>query len=156
VRGLSEADPAGASDYQQRGAAYKKRLAELDAWVIAQLAAVPQDKRAVITTHDAFQYFGAAYGVRFIAAEGLSTESDPTAQHIARLIAQVRNEHVKALFIENMSDPRLLAQIARDGGAVLGGELYADALSDAKGPARTYVEMFRHNVQQLKAGMLNN
>lgn len=156
ARGLSQADPANAADYAARAAAYKKQLAELDAWVKSELAAVPSPKRRVITTHDAFQYFGAAYGIQFLAAEGVSTESDPSAQHIAKLIAQVRKEHVRALFIENMSDPRLIEQIAHDGGAVLGGELYSDALSPPGGPADTYIKMFRNNVPQLKAGMLKN
>lgn len=156
ARGLSAADPANAAYYAARAEAYKKQLAELDAWVKSEIASVPQDKRRVITTHDAFQHFASAYGVTFIAAEGMSTEGEPSAQRIALLIAQVRHEGVKALFIENMSDPRLIEQIARDGGAVLGGELYADALSPAGGPADTYIKMFRHNVTQLKAGMLKN
>src|SRR6185369_640792 len=126
------------------------------AWVKSEIASVSPDKRRVITTHDAFQYFASAYGVSFIAAEGISTEGEPSAQRIALLIAQVRHEGVKALFIENMSDPRLIEQIARDGGAVLGGELYSDALSPAGGPADSYIKMFRHNVAQLKAGMLKN
>jgi zinc/manganese transport system substrate-binding protein len=156
ARGLSQADPAGAAFYAARASAYKQQLAELDAWVKSELGAVPPQKRRVITTHQAFQYFGAAYDVAFVAAEGISTDSDPSARHIAQLIAQVRNEHVRALFIENMSDPRLIEQIARDGGAVLGGALYSDALSAAGGPADTYVKMFRNNVAQLKAGMLKN
>ncbi len=156
ARGLSQADPANAAYYARRLIAYKKQLAELEDWVRQQLADVPQAKRRVIATHDAFGYFGAAYGIRFLAAEGLSTESDPSAQRVARLIAQVRKEHVRALFIENMSDPRLVRQIAHDGGAVLGGELYSDALSPPGGPADTYVKMFRNNVAQLKAGMLRN
>jgi zinc/manganese transport system substrate-binding protein len=156
AHGLSEADPDGTAYYAQRAQAYKKQLGELDAWAKAELASVPEAKRRVITTHDAFQYFGAAYGVDFVAAEGLSTESDPSAQHIAKLIAQVRKEHVRALFIENMSDPRLIEQIARDGGAVVGGELYSDALSAPGGPADTYLKMFRNNVVQLKSGMLKN
>ncbi|MEO8557988.1 MAG: zinc ABC transporter substrate-binding protein [Rhodospirillales bacterium] len=156
ARGLSQADPDGAAYYAARANAYKKQLAELDAWVKSEIAMVPSNQRRVITTHDAFQYFASAYGVSFIAAEGISTESDPSAQHIAALIAQVRHEHVRALFIENMSDPRLIQQIARDGGAVLGGELYSDALSAAGGPADSYLKMFRNNVIQLKAGMLKN
>jgi zinc/manganese transport system substrate-binding protein len=156
ARGLSDADPANAAYYATRAAAYKKQLAELDAWVKSQIAAVPQDKRRVITTHNAFQYFASAYGVSFIAAEGISTQGEPSAQRIAMLLAQVRHEGVRALFIENMSDTRLIAQIARDGGVVLGGELYSDALSKADGPADTYIKMFRHNVTQLAAGMLKN
>lgn len=156
ARGLSQADPANAADYAARAAAYKKQLAELESWVKQQLATVPQAKRRVITTHDAFGYFGNAYGIDFLAAEGLSTESDPSAQRVAGLIAQVRKEHVRALFIENMSDPRLVKQIAHDGGAVLGGELYSDALSPMGGPADTYIKMFRNNVAQLKAGMVRN
>jgi zinc/manganese transport system substrate-binding protein len=114
---------------------------------------VPADKRKVITTHDAFGYFSEAYGVTFLAAEGISTDSDPSAAAVARLISQIKGEGVSALFIENMSDPRLIQQIADETGVTLGGELYADALSEAGGPAATYLDMFRHNVSLLIPAM---
>lgn len=156
TRGLSAADPAGAAYYAERAAAYDRRLAELDAWVRAEIAAVPADKRRVITSHDAFQYFGRAYGVEFLAAAGTSTETEPSARTVAALIRQIREENVKALFVENMTNPRLIEQIAKDAGGVVGGELYSDALSKPGTPADSYVGMFRHNVAALKAGMLKN
>ena len=107
----------------------------------------------MITTHDAFGYFGAAYGVEFLAPVGISTDAEPSAADVARLIVQIRSEQVSALFIENMSDSRLIQQIARETGAKLGGELYADALSAADGPAPSYLEMFRHNASLLLAAM---
>ena len=110
-------------------------------------------KRKVITTHDAFGYFGQAYGVSFLAPEGVSTESEASAQDVAKLINQIRAEGVSALFIENMSDPRLLEQIAGETGVKVGGELYADALSEADGPAPDYLSMFRYNISQLIPAM---
>jgi zinc/manganese transport system substrate-binding protein len=107
----------------------------------------------VITTHDAFGYFGLAYGVTFLAPEGVSTESEASAKDVAKLIDQVRSEGVTALFIENMSDPRLLEQIANETGVNVGGELYADALSPPDGPAATYLDMFRHNIDLLIPAM---
>lgn len=156
ARGLAAADPANASFYTQRAEAYKQRLTQLDAKLRADFAAIPQAKRRVITSHDAFGYFGTAYGIEFIAAAGVSTDSEPSARQIAALIAQIRKENVKALFIENMSNPKLLRQIGRDAGATIGGELYSDALSRPGGPADSYVKMFEHNAVTLKAGMARN
>jgi zinc/manganese transport system substrate-binding protein len=154
--GLAKADPANAAHYTSRGEAYARQLAELDGFVRAELAAIAPAKRKVITSHDAFQYFGRAYGVAFLSPLGVSTESEPSAGEVAKLIRQIRAEGVKALFIENMTDKRLVDQIAREAGGVLGGTLYSDALSDAAGPAGSYVRMFRHNVAALKAGMSQN
>lgn len=146
---LCRLDQPGCPVYEANAAIYIADIQTLDAEVKARLAAIPAAERKVITTHDAFGYFGAAYGVTFLAPEGISTESEASAATVARLIDQVRSEGVKALFIENMSDPRLVQQIARETGAVLGGQLYADALSSATGPAPTYLDMFRHNVDLL-------
>ncbi len=156
ARGLAAADPANAAFYAQRADAYKQRLAQLDARLRADFAAIPQTKRRVITSHDAFGYFGKAYGIEFIAAAGVSTDSEPSARQIAALIAQIKKENVKALFVENMSNPKLLQQIGRDAGATIGGELYSDALSPPGGPADSYVKMFEHNAATLKAGMARN
>jgi zinc/manganese transport system substrate-binding protein len=154
--GLSEADPANAGFYRERAAAYDRRLVALDAWVRQQIAVVPADKRKVITGHDAFGYFGRAYGVAFHAPTGISTDEEPSARDVAALIRLIRSERIKAIFIENMSNPRLVEQIARDAGGVVGPRLYVDALSRPGGPADSYEAMFRHNVPALVAGMLRN
>ena len=156
AKGLAEVDPAHADNYRANAEAYIRKLAELDAWVRQEMGGVPKAKRKVITTHDAFGYFSAAYGVQFLAPEGISTESEPTASGIAKLIRQIKREHIKALFIENMTDPRLLQQLAREADAHVGGEIYSDALSEPGGPADTYIKMFQHNVPALKAAMLEN
>ena len=116
-------------------------------------AAVPEAKRKVITTHDAFGYFGAAYGVTFMAPEGMSTESEASAADVAKLIEQIKKDGVSALFVENMSDPRLIEQIAKETSVKLGGSLYTDALSEKTEPGSTYIEMFKHNISLLAPAM---
>jgi len=152
-KGLCAADPEGCPTYEANARSYEAEITALDAEVKAQIASVPEAKRKVITTHDAFGYFGAAYGVQFEAPEGVSTESEASAADVAKLIEQIRSEGVSALFIENMSDGRLIEQIARETGAKLGGELYADALSRPDEGAATYLDMFRHNVSLLVPAM---
>jgi zinc/manganese transport system substrate-binding protein len=117
------------------------------------IAKLPSDRRKIITTHDAFGYFGAAYGMEFIAPEGVSTESEASAKDVAKIIRQIKAEKVPAVFLENVTDHRLLDQIAKETGAKIGGTLYSDALSDANGPAATYLDMFRHNIQTLTAAL---
>ena len=114
---------------------------------------MPKDRRKIITSHDAFGYFGAAYGLEVIAPEGVSTESEASAQDVAKIIRQIKAEHIPAVFMENVSDHRLLDQIARETGAKIGGELYTDALSPPDGPAPSYLDMFRHNVGELTAAL---
>ena len=121
-----------------------------------ELGAIPGERRRVITGHDAFAYYGKAYGVTFLAAEGLSTDSEPSAKSLAELIRQIRREGIKALFLENISDPRLVEQLARDTGTVPGPPLYSDALSRPNGPASTYIRMVEYNTAALKSGMLKN
>jgi zinc/manganese transport system substrate-binding protein len=152
-RGLCEVDAAGCGTYSSNADAYKKQLLELDALVRTLIDAIPVAQRKVITSHDAFGYFAESYGVTFLAPEGMSTDAEPSAAAVARLITQIRDEGVKALFIENMSDARLISQIARETGIKPGGTLYADALSPADGPAATYLDMFRHNATLLAAAM---
>ena len=153
---LAAADPAHAEGYRQRAAAYDAQLAELDAWVKAQLAPIPAERRRIITTHDAFRYFGRAYGIAFEAAVGMDEDSEPNAAGLAALIRQIRQEQIHALFIENMTDPRLLAQLARETGTVPAGTLFADALSKPGEGAETYVAMIRHNVPAMAAAMQRN
>lgn len=150
---LVAADADGKDAYLANANAYLGKLDALDAEVRTAIAAVPEAKRKVITTHDAFGYFSDAYGVRFIAAQGVSTESEATPKQIAGLIRQIKAEKIKAVFLENMSDKRLIGRIAKETGAEIGGELYADALSLPNGPAPTYIDMIRNNVKLIAAAM---
>ena len=154
--GLIAADPAGAETYKANAAAYKKQLQELDAWVKAEIGAVAKAKRRVITSHDAFGYFGSAYGVTFLAPVGVSTDAEPSAKGVAALIRQIKQQKIKALFVENITNPKLVEQIGKETGVKLGGALYSDALSKPDGPAGTYIKMFRNNVPLLKVAMLGN
>lgn len=150
---LIAADPAGREAYAAATAAYVAELDGLEGEVRAAIAAVPQERRRVITTHDAFGYFGKAYGIEFLAPQGISTDAEPTAKGVAKLVKQIRREHIRAVFIENMSDGRLVKRIAEETGVKLGGELFSDSLSPKGGPAATYVDMVRHNVKLLTAAM---
>jgi zinc/manganese transport system substrate-binding protein len=156
AKGLAEADPANAAYYRERAQAFDRRLVDLDAWVKAEIAKVPADKRRAITGHDSFRYFSSAYGVKFQSPRGYNTSSEPSARDVATLIREVREQRIKALFVENMTNPGLIDQIARESGAVVGPRLYTDALSGPNGPAPTYEKMMRHNVTALVAGMLKN
>ena len=156
AEGLAEADPANAAQYRERAARYDRRLAALDQWIRAEIARVPAGQRKAITGHDSFRYFTKAYGVQFLAPRRYNTESEPSARDVAALIRQVREQKIKALFVENMTNPGMVEQIARESGAVVGPRLYSDALSKPDGPAPTYEAMMRHNVTALVAGMLKN
>ncbi|MCG8692595.1 MAG: metal ABC transporter substrate-binding protein [Minwuiales bacterium] len=149
ARALAAADTAHADDYRRRAEAYGRELAALDRDIRSRLDAVPADRRKVITSHDAFRYFGRAYGIDFHAPVGLSTEDEPSAGEVAALIRQMRDEGIRVLFVDNISDPRLVQQLAREADAVVGGTLYSDSLSGSTGPAPTYIDMFRHNVSEI-------
>ena len=149
VGALADIDPDHAADYRNNGLRYSAELGALDRSVRTAFSAIPADKRKVITSHEAFGYFGEAYGLSLLAPEGFSTDAEPTAQGVAALIRQIRRTGIKAIFIENMSDPRLIRQIAREAGATVGGQLFSDALSAADGPAATYVAMIKHNTATL-------
>ena len=146
---LVATDPAGRSAYEANATAYLAKLDALDAEVKAAVAAIPADRRRIITTHDAFGYFGAAYGVAFIAPQGVSTESEVSARDVAKIITQIRKQKIPAVFLENVTDARLLQRIGAESGARVGGTLYSDALTEESGPAPTYLDMMRHNVKQL-------
>lgn len=150
---LAAADPANAAAHNAAAEAYVARLTELDAWVRAQIATVPEARRKVVTSHDAFSYFGAAYGVTFLAPQGISTEAEPSAADVGRLIRQIRAESITAVFLENMGNPATLERLAREAGVRVRGRLYADALSPPDGPAPSYEAMFRHNVGLLVPAM---
>lgn len=153
AKGLGSVDPKGAPVYEANADAYKAKLADLDKWVKTEFSGIPKEKRRMITSHDAFGYLGAAYGVTIFSPMGVSTESEPSAGGVARLIQQIRQEKITAVFIENVSDPRLVAQIGKESGVTLGGELYSDALSKPEGPAPTYRDMFKNNIPQIVAAM---
>lgn len=150
---LVAADPAGRTAYEANAARFVAAIDALDGEVRAALAAIPAERRKVITTHDAFGYFAKAYGVAFLAPESVSTETAASAKDVAAIIRQIRAERIPAVFIENVTDPRLLEQIGRETGARIGGTLYSDALSGPGGPAATYLDMVRHNVRTLAAGL---
>jgi zinc/manganese transport system substrate-binding protein len=151
--GLIAADPAGEATYRANADAFAARLATLDGWVRSQVESVPEARRKVVTSHDAFGYFGAAYGIEFLAPQGVSTESEPSAAEVARLIRQIRDQRITALFMENMANPATLRRVAAEAGVAVGGRLYADALSGPGGPAPDYEAMFRHNVGLLVPAM---
>ena len=151
-----EADQAGCDTYRANADAYEKKLAELDSYVKEQVTEIPENKRTVITSHDAFGYFQHEYGVKFLAPEGISTESEASAADVAALVNQVREDKASAVFVENITNPRLIEQIANETGLKVGGELYSDALSDEDGPASTYIDMMRHNVETIKNDILGS
>ncbi|GAB4067380.1 metal ABC transporter substrate-binding protein [Ancylobacter sonchi] len=151
--GLIAADPAGKATYEANAAAYLARLQALDAEIKAAVARIPADKRRVITSHDAFGYFEGAYGLEFIAPQGVSTEAEASAKDVARIIRQIKAEKIPAVFMENISDPRLIKRIANETGAKIGGTVFSDALSDDKGPAATYIDMMQNNIREFSAAL---
>jgi len=156
AEGLARIDPSNAAFYRNRAEAYTGEIRTLDSWARSELAAVPSAKRRVITSHDGFEYLARAYDIEMTPARGKVNDADPSAEDIARLIQQIRTTKVKAIFIENMNDPRLIERVAREAGATIGGTLYSDSLSKPGGEADTYLKMVRHNVSALKAAMLKN
>lgn len=145
--------PARRDEVNRRNADYVARIDQLDAQVRLWLGAVPRAQRRVITSHDAFGYFGAAYGVDFLAPQGWNTHSEPSAAAVARLIRQIKRDGVRAIFLENISDPRLVERIASEGGVRIGGTLYSDALSKADGSAPTYLRLVEHNARSLATAL---
>jgi zinc/manganese transport system substrate-binding protein len=157
VNNIAEAlcgiDTTRCDTFRANAATYATELTGLDAKIKAQFAAIPEERRKVITSHDAFGYFGKAYGIQFLSPQGVSTESEASAADVASLIDQIREENVTALFVENVSDPRLIEQIGRETGVHPGGSLFSDALSELGGPAPTYLQMMEHNASVLAAAM---
>ncbi|MDL4913571.1 MAG: zinc ABC transporter substrate-binding protein [Enterobacterales bacterium endosymbiont of Blomia tropicalis] len=153
MNALIKADPEDATDIRLRGENYIQQLKNLDSWAKTAFEAVPPAKRKVLTSHDAFGYFGQRYKVNFLAPVGFSTEAEASASDVGGLIKQLKQQHINRYFIENQTDPRLVKQIASATGAQPGGELYPEALSDASEPAATYVTAFKHNVNAMLGSM---
>jgi len=153
AEGLARVMPGQAAEIRARAEDYAGRIAAMDAWIAQQVATVPPARRRILTSHDAFFYFGARYGIEFIGVQGIDTESEPSAAAMAALVRQIRAEGIKAVFVENMTSPRLARMVARESGAVLGPVVYSDALSPPGGPADTYLRMFHHNVTQFVQAM---
>ena len=152
AKALSQGDPANAELYAYRSEAYLSQIRALLSEARASLCQLPPAQRTIITSHDAFGYLGQAYGLSFIAPQGLSTEDEPSAAEVAALIRQIRADGVRAVFVENIRDPRLIQQIAAEGGAKVGGTLYSDALA-SEGAASSYLGMFQHNLDTLVAAL---
>lgn len=150
---LIDADPAGKAVYEANAAGYLAKLDALDRELREAIAAIPKERRRIITSHEAFSYFEAAYGIDFIAPQGVSTDSEPSARDVARIITQIKRQKIPAVFLDNITDPRLIQRIAAESGARIGGRLYSDALTDEHGPAPSYIELIRHNVRQLQSAL---
>jgi len=152
---MAAADPSNATIYKANADAYLAILKRLDQDIQGAVAQIPPVRRKVISTHAAFGYFAAAYGITFLAPQGVSTDSEPSARDIAGLITQIKSEKIPAVFLENISDPRLIRQIASESGAAMGGTLYSDSLTDADGEAPTYIELMEHNIKTIVSALAN-
>jgi zinc/manganese transport system substrate-binding protein len=150
---LINSDPEGASIYAENAAAYLTKIDSTEAMVKAVVATLPKNRRTIVTSHDAFGYLGAAYGFKFRAPVGMSTESEASAADVAKLIRQIKDEKITAAFTENITDPRLLKIIVEETDARIGGILYSDSLSKKDGPAATYLDMMRHNIRTLVSAL---
>ncbi|VVD95234.1 metal ABC transporter substrate-binding protein [Pandoraea horticolens] len=152
---LSQADPAGSTYYAERAKNYQGALDDLIIWANKQLAPIPPARRVVLTSHDAFGYLGQRFGIKFLAPEGVSTESEASAKDVANLIRVIRRTGIKAVFMENISNPRLVQRIAKDAKVTVDGKLYSDALSQNP-EATTYLQLFQHNIRAVAAAMKDN
>ena len=150
---LASADPADAERFRKNADTYLAKLDALDREVRDAIKQIPESRRKMISTHDAFGYFAAAYGIRFIAPLGVSTETEASARDIAGIIAQIKGEKIPAVFLENISDPRLIRRISAETGAKVGGTLFSDSLTAEKGDAPTYIDMVRHNIKALTSAL---
>lgn len=151
---LVAAEPSAKDAFEANAKAYLARLDALEAEIRATVARIPADRRKVITSHDAFQYFEKAYGIDFISPRGSSTSAEPSPQAVGRIIRQIKAQRIPAVFLENISDQRLMKRIADETGARIGGTLYSDSLTPAGGPAAGYVEMMQHNLRQIAGALV--
>ena len=152
---IVKTDSPDAEAFKSNADAYLAKLDALDREIRDAVAKIPENRRKVISTHAAFGYFTAAYGIQFIAPLGVSTESEPSARDIAGIITQVKSAKIPAVFLENISDPRLIQRISAETGARLGGTLYSDSLTAEKGDAPTYIDMVMHNIKALTSALAN-
>ena len=146
---LSAASPADAATFKTNADAYRAKLTALHDRALTDIAKLPQNKRVVVTAHDAFGYLANAYGLTFLAPQGIDTEAEPSAKELADLISFLKEEGAGALFVENISNGDLIAQISRETGIKIGGRIYSDALSVKGSPATSYLAMFTHNLELL-------
>ncbi len=151
--GLAKADPGNAARYRAEAASYAAELKRVEDEITQALAGIPKERRKVLTTHDAFAYYGARFGIQFIAIEGISTEAEPSPRALARIATQAKKDGLRSVFLENMTDPRLAQALAREAHLTVGAKLYADSLSPTDGPAATYIDLLRYNTTQLVASM---
>lgn len=160
VRNIADAfcaaDSEGCAAYRANAESYTERLRDLDREVRAMIATIPAGKRVVITSHDAFGYFGHEYGLTFLAPQGIATDAEPSAADVAKLIGQVKHQKAAAIFVENITNARLIEQIAAETGVKVGGTLYSDALSGPDGPAPTYMDMMRVNADRIRGAILGS
>lgn len=143
--GLAAVDPKNTLFYADNGARYAAEIKKADQYIISKIATIPKAKRILITSHDAFQYYGRAYGITLNAIIGISTESEAQSKDVQRVVDVIRKSNIPAVFIESTINPKLLQQIASDTGVKIGGELYADSIGEEESDAPTYIEMLRHN-----------
>jgi zinc/manganese transport system substrate-binding protein len=151
--GLTAAAPERARQFATYADAYVSEIEQTDRWIAEQFASIPPNRRRIVTTHDAFGYYGVRYEIEFLAAQGIATDAEPSAKSIAALIDQIKRDNVRAVFIENMTDDRLAKMLTRETRAVIGGTVYSDALSTPNGPAGTYLAMLRHNTSLFAKAM---
>lgn len=156
VDAFCAADAEGCATYQANAEAYTAKLDALEGEVKAAITSIPENKRVVITSHDAFGYFAHEYGLTFLAPQGISTEAEPSAADVAKLVEQIRHDKAAAIFVENITNPKLVAQIASETGIKVGGTLYSDSLSPADSPAATYIDMMRNNITEIKGAILGS
>ena len=151
--GLSTADPTNAVRFKAAASDYTAELSRIEDEIAQTLAGIPKNRRKILTTHDAFAYYGARFGIQFIAIEGISTEAEPSPRALARVAAQAKKDGLRSVFLENMTDPRLAQALAREAHLTVGAKLYSDSLSPVDGPAATYIDLLRYNTTQFAASM---
>lgn len=154
-RGLTQVDPAGASQYQANAQDYTQKLKELDNWIKGQVALIPAERRLLVTNHENFGYFADRYGFKIIGTilPGVSTGASPSAQELAALMQRIREAHAPAIFLESGVNPQLANQIADETGVKVITNLYTHSVTAAGGDAPSYIAMMKHNVQLIVDGL---
>jgi zinc/manganese transport system substrate-binding protein len=153
---LARADAANAASYREAAARYTKEIEAAGEWARAEMKTVPAAKRRVISSHDSLQYLAKEFAITLISIHGWTNDTEPSAAQLAALARQIKQERVRALFLDNMTDPRATERVAQETGVTIAGTIYGDALSKPGGEADSYIKMLRHNIAVLKAGMLKN